>query len=171
MINKFKVGDKVRCIDNSTWRFTLKQGEIYEVSGFVSDLLTLKGTAHSFNVCRFEKVEEEPDEPLGHPHAHNMALYAEDAKKHKNPHKLWQYLDYAGEWCNLETSPAWQKDTQYRRKPLSQDVYMNVYKDGKGNLCASESHATVEKANNAVALRQRCGCVKVTLTEGEYCDE
>lgn len=55
---------------------------------------------------------------MAHIHAELMAQYAEDAKVHDEPWKLWQY--YVIEtWENCENHPSWHSDSQYRRKPRS----------------------------------------------------
>lgn len=56
------------------------------------------------------------DEPQGHPHAELMMQYAEDAKTHAEPWKLWEVSGVKGHWDVLLTNPNWDIDLQYRRK-------------------------------------------------------
>ena len=53
---------------------------------------------------------------MGHIHAELMAQYAEDAKVHDEPWKLWQHGDH-GDWTNCSNHPCWFSDQSYRRKP------------------------------------------------------
>ena len=55
---------------------------------------------------------------MGHIHADLMAQYAEDAKQHDKPWKLWQYND-GDTWIGCSTNPSWFSDHFYRRKPQS----------------------------------------------------
>ena len=50
-----------------------------------------------------------------HIHADLMKQYAEDAMTTDEPWKLWQVRS-CGEWFDLDQSPIWVKDTEYRRK-------------------------------------------------------
>lgn len=63
----------------------------------------------------FEKNTRSPN-CVGHPHAENMKLYAEDAMTTNEPWKLWEVCMH-GEWSSLLTNPAWNTNRQYRRKP------------------------------------------------------
>lgn len=53
---------------------------------------------------------------MAHIHAEVMAQYAEDAKVHDEPWKLWQYY-VSGTWENCENHPSWYSESLYRRKP------------------------------------------------------
>lgn len=57
----------------------------------------------------------------GHVHAELMAQYAEDAKTHAEPWKLWQFN--AGSWGDCMYSPAWATHLEYRRKPKTHFVH------------------------------------------------
>ena len=62
-MNKFKVGDKVRCVDSSGRELILKLGNIYEVESLDSAnfiYLTDVHIDYSFSVDRFELVEPNP---------------------------------------------------------------------------------------------------------------
>lgn len=65
------------------------------------------------------------DEPQGHPHAELMMAYAEDAKTHAEPWKLWQvkdkYMDNV--WLNLNGDPIWHDFLSFRRKPKTHLVH------------------------------------------------
>ena len=58
---------------------------------------------------------------VGHPHAENMKLYAEDAMTTNEPWKLWEVC-IRGEWSSLLTNPAWNVYRQYRRKPRTINI-------------------------------------------------
>jgi len=67
-----------------------------------------------------------------HPHAEQMAQYAEDAECSKNPWKGWEFL-VINTWLPLCSQPRWDKDTKYRRSPVTPTVpkmYMNLYESG-----------------------------------------
>lgn len=61
----------------------------------------------------------------GHPHAELMMQYAEDAKTHAEPWKLWQakdkYMDNV--WFNLDGDPIWHDFLSFRRKPKTHLVH------------------------------------------------
>lgn len=53
-----------------------------------------------------------------HPHAHLMALYAQDAAETDKPWLLWQWRSQPQTpWEDLETNPMWDFTHEYRRKP------------------------------------------------------
>lgn len=58
----------------------------------------------------------------GHPHAHLMALYAEDAKTTDKPWELWQIKAGSSDWISCKFSPAWDPCCQFRRKPKTHIV-------------------------------------------------
>ena len=53
----------------------------------------------------------------GHIHAESMALYAEDAKTHAEPWKLWQITIGSLGWIDCKFSPQWDPTCEFRRKP------------------------------------------------------
>ncbi len=59
----------------------------------------------------------------GHVHAENMALYAEDAKIHAEPWKLWQIKTGSFDWIDCKFSPAWDSTCKFRRKPKTHIVH------------------------------------------------
>ena len=59
---------------------------------------------------------------MGHIHAELMAQYAEDAKTHAEPWKLWQVKSVDGVWRYCHINPIWAYDTEYRRKPKTHIV-------------------------------------------------
>ena len=62
-MSKFKVGDKVRCVDCSTREHILNLGNIYEVASIIEDnFIRLVGVQvyHNLSVGRFELVEPNP---------------------------------------------------------------------------------------------------------------
>lgn len=62
-------------------------------------------------------------EQKGHVHAKLMAQYAEDAKTHVEPWKLWEYLDRDDGWTTFKGSPGWYATSEYRRKPKTHMVH------------------------------------------------
>lgn len=64
------------------------------------------------------------DEAQGHPHAELMMEYAEDAKTHAEPWKLWQLKNKKQlVWSDCTSNPNWDIDLQYRRKPKTHLVH------------------------------------------------
>ena len=58
----------------------------------------------------------------GHPHAELMAQYAEDAKTHAEPWKLWQ-IKGKGDWVSCPLNPNWVVTKEYRRKPKTHIIH------------------------------------------------
>lgn len=58
----------------------------------------------------------------GHIHAELMAQYAEDAKTHIEPWKLWQLKSIPYDWTDCKLSPSWIPFIEYRRKPKTHVV-------------------------------------------------
>ena len=69
----------------------------------------------------FIELVYEP-EKQGHVHAENMALFAEDAKHHKEPWKLWEFRWGNGEWLPVRPEVCWDLLLEYRRKPKTHIV-------------------------------------------------
>lgn len=69
-----------------------------------------------------EPDEEEPEVKKGHPHAHLMAMYAEDAAKIHMPWLWWESCsidddsDEDASWGPLDDHPKWELDREYRRR-------------------------------------------------------
>ena len=61
----------------------------------------------------------------GHVHAESMAKYAEDAKTHSEPWKLWQIKDKDddGVWFYCQRHPIWATHLEYRRKPNTKLIH------------------------------------------------
>lgn len=61
----FKVGDKVRCVDNDGRKYSLKIDELYEIANVEYDhtlkdtYVCLKNSTSEYRASRFEKVEED----------------------------------------------------------------------------------------------------------------
>lgn len=62
-------------------------------------------------------------EKKGHVHAELMAQYAEDAKTHTEPWKLWQAKTKGGVWVDCLRSPRWVETKEYRRKPKTKLIH------------------------------------------------
>lgn len=59
----------------------------------------------------------------GHIHAEHMAQYAEDAKAHAEPWKLWECRAPNGKWAPVGTCLHWVPSVEYRRKPKTHLVH------------------------------------------------
>ena len=95
-----------------------------EAKGCVMWSITAKGiTPAEFF---FSMVYE--DEPQGHPHAELMMAYAEDAKTHAEPWKLWEVRNWQpkpdeSSWIDCKFMPEWDVYCEYRRKPKTHLVH------------------------------------------------
>ena len=109
-------------------------GEAYKYTDAVQYTNTMYGGRVTANLMYGNSVEEnnmtakefldivyEP-EKKGHVHAELMAQYAEDAKTHSEPWKLWQVY-FSGEWNDLGHSHAWCHTLEYRRKPKTKLIH------------------------------------------------
>lgn len=113
-MSKFKVGDKVRCVEPGGWYY-LEKGKVYEVKGIVDNRVAVFsfvgfGEDHNwFDADRFELVSETPK-----PHVH-----AELIKQWADNPKLELQAKYTpdGTWHNLSGMPPWLTSTEYRIKP------------------------------------------------------
>ena len=89
-----------------------------EAKGYVMWSRDVKGiTPTEFFAMVYE------DEPQGHPHAELMMAYAEDAKTHAEPWKLWQVKVVRGEWRDLTCDAIFASHLEYRRKPKTHLVH------------------------------------------------
>lgn len=59
----------------------------------------------------------------GHIHAEAMLQYAQDAKAHAEPWKLWQFKSDTGFWLDCHCNPIWSDVTEYRHKPKTHFVH------------------------------------------------
>lgn len=79
------------------------------------------GTHHSWLESQIDLVADAPEEqaaqPTGHPHAELMAQYAEDARTHAEPWRLWQWRNLCGQWIDCSWPPSWPPEFAFRRKP------------------------------------------------------
>lgn len=53
----------------------------------------------------------------GHPHAEKMAEFAQDARETDKPWDRWEWLGASGTWHPADSSPTWERFTEFRRKP------------------------------------------------------
>ena len=58
---------------------------------------------------------------VGHLHAENMKLYAEDATVNEKPWELWEFFEN-NSWCPCSEHPEWNVFRQYRRKPKTINI-------------------------------------------------
>lgn len=75
----------------------------------------------NMTVKEFLGLMYEP-EYVGHVHADLMRQYAEDAKTHTEPWKLWQVKDAEGTWWRCQFSPSWDASLEFRCKPKTHIV-------------------------------------------------
>jgi len=68
----------------------------------------------------FKKNTSSPN-CVGHPHAENMKLYAENAAVNERPWELWEFF-YNGGWRGCIYHPEWDQKKQYRRKPRTINI-------------------------------------------------
>ena len=51
-----------------------------------------------------------------HKHAALMLQYAQDAAETDTPWERWEYRTPDGGWWNMDSSPCWDEEAEYRRK-------------------------------------------------------
>lgn len=52
-----------------------------------------------------------------HKHAALMLQYAKDAAETDKPWERWEYRTPDGGWWDMDSSPCWDEEAEYRRKP------------------------------------------------------
>lgn len=52
-----------------------------------------------------------------HKHAVLMLQYAQDAAETDKPWERWEYRTPDGGWWDMDSSPCWDEEAEYRRKP------------------------------------------------------
>ena len=52
-----------------------------------------------------------------HKHAALMLQYAQDAAETDTPWERWEYRTPDGGWWDMDSSPCWDEEAEYRRKP------------------------------------------------------
>lgn len=62
---------------------------------------------------------------MAHPHAELMKQYADDAARHDEPWKLWEYKRNKG-WGTFKNNPTWDPAGSYRRK-LEKPIKINGF--------------------------------------------
>lgn len=92
--------------------------------GNVVNFLMYSRTTSNCNMSAEEFLElvYEPEQQ-GHIHAELMAMYAEDAKTHAEPWKLWEFRIEGFAWCHCTHHPHWDEASDYRRKPKTHLVH------------------------------------------------
>ena len=92
-------------------------------SGYVTAYCMWGSTTKECNMTAEEFLDlvYEPEKKC-HVHAELMAQFAEDAKTHTEPWKLWQIKADDGIWWDCQYSPMWQIEAEYRRKPKTHIV-------------------------------------------------
>lgn len=92
--------------------------------GDISTRYLYEGSAEGCNMTAKEFLDlvYEP-EKKGHVHAELMAQYAEDAKTHAEPWKLWQIYHPKVGWHGTGGNLTWVSGLKYRRKPKTRLVH------------------------------------------------
>lgn len=92
-------------------------------NGDVTDQLMYNTDTKGCNMTAKEFLElvYEP-ENQGHVHAELMAQYAEDARTHAEPWKLWECREPGGKWAPVGAWIPWVPSAEYRRKPKTHIV-------------------------------------------------
>ena len=105
--NKFKAGDKVRCIDADGLSGLLEHGKVYTVLEVDGNYLMCYGPS-LWHCERFELVEQ-PEQTTTKPHPHRdlIIAWANGAKV--------EFLNRTT-WVGTET-PSWYPSNKYRIKP------------------------------------------------------
>ena len=107
----------------------------------------------------------------GHPHAHHMLSYAQDAANTTTPWQYWSYLIPPDQgWIQCTTHPSWHSAYKFKRKPLevvtqnilqaildgktiqTQDEVTGIWKDYATNQTLSIL-AAVEKGRISVRVK------------------
>ena len=110
-----KVGDLVTIHDIGGAFRSLYAGATAEVTAVNKQAkrITVRSKGEQFEVPCAAVTALEPD-----PHADNMMLYAEDAKRYARPWRFWEHQAQGEPWKALCTHPAWVPRTKYRRKKV-----------------------------------------------------
>ena len=88
-----------------------------------NDLVLDWGITTSFFESHEYREIQFPTPTKGHPLAELMQQYAEDAKTHAEPWKLWQIHCAGDVWHELGSNPTWVSGLKYRRKPKTKLVH------------------------------------------------
>ena len=97
-----------------------------------------------------------PHQTAGHVHAVLMAQYAEDAKTHPEPWKLWQVKCADGAWRDCHDNPTWGRDTEYRRKPKTHIVHGVEIPDLRATPKYGEYYYLVNPLSDCLFTHYRC---------------
>jgi hypothetical protein len=105
------------------------------------------------------------EEPVK-PHVHQALI--DEAKA--DPSIEWQYRDDASmSWEDCSLVPSWMKDTEYRKKPKTVDMWQWAYKVSGSPTpeCSKGFYKSVEDADRAIAGTLLCKIEgsKITVEE------
>jgi hypothetical protein len=135
--------------------------------GYVATGRCLPGQHHPFDL-----VVDYIEPAVGHPQAGLMALYAEDAAKTAEPWLLWEWRQYGDDssWRACTVGVRWFSDMQYRRKPVTKKVWVNLYTatHSPGALGPKQqlngfTHDTKEAADAMIGNPPRLACVEIEI--------
>jgi hypothetical protein len=71
----------------------------------------------------FSKKRDTEGKLMSHIHAEKMMQYAQDAMEYDEPWHFWQSSEDGKDWYDLICgSPAWHKNSYYRRKPKTINI-------------------------------------------------
>lgn len=106
--NKFKAGDKVRCIDATGSCGLINVGDVHTVINICGDMLELENNQWCFN-WRFELVEQPEQVVTNKPHPHKDLIIAWASGANIQ-------FSNGGTWEDIEP-PSWNVNKKYRIKP------------------------------------------------------
>ena len=116
----WKAGGKAyQHLDAEQYANTTENGDVTEYCMYGSTTKGCNMTSKEFLDLLYEPKQK------GHVHAELMAQYAEDAKSHAEPWKLWQILitfTDGTKWTNLNSDFFFHHMCEYRRKPKTHIV-------------------------------------------------
>lgn len=112
-----KHGEAYECLDAVQYSNAYTGGEVTNCLMHDNDTNDCNMTAEEFLYLVYEP------EQVGHVHAELMAQYAEDAKTHTEPWKLWQFKGINGDWLCCGGHPAWDYAIEYCRKPKTKLIH------------------------------------------------
>lgn len=109
-MTKFKIGDKVRCIDSTA--SVLKEGKEHVVEDISSHFIKLDDIYGKWRADRFELVEPEYKQCKDLTDAELGALVRAWTKG-----KRIEFLDFGDKWEDISDEPRWLAHLSYRVKP------------------------------------------------------
>ena len=187
---QFKVGDKVRLVkarnvgayddadfDNSwlpemTARVERKEEGVIECIGDTG--IRIVGWSFRYPPDSFELVEPPIDwtKPVQTRDGTPVNILSREGRG------TFPVIGYIGDATDVDT---WTAEGKYRTNksgpedlmnvpeaPKQREVWLNVFKNSRGELTTGISYGSRENANFSGVADKRVGCIKVVLTEGQF---